>query len=454
MEIKVSNRIVIIDPTDDLLEYSQNSLVLRNPEYDNAMRMGFYARDKEEYLNLYMQNGNKLILPFGCLKDVFFYAQRHGVKVENEIPPMIANNLQVKDIKLYDYQQQASNTLLKARNGVLEAPCGSGKTQIGIELINRLQAKTLWLTHTRELLQQSMARLKYYFPEAKVGTITEGKVNIGEDVTFATVQTLSKVAPDFYKDEFSVVIVDECHRCNGTPTKLKMFYKVLDNLNCRYKYGLTATPKRSDKLERSMFAIIGNLEHKITSKEIEKQGTIIRATHSPIYIDKEYDRMAYCKADGTADYSRLIEMLSFDKERNEIIIDNIVKNNRMGKKQLVLCDRVAHLEMLAMKVHEALPQVSVATISAKTSAKKRNFHSNDIIFATFTLAKEGLDIPDLDVLHITMPVKNRTTVVQSVGRVERNIKDKATPIVYDYVDNEITYCINAFKLRARYIKNK
>ena len=41
------------------------------------------------------------------------------------------------------------------------------------------------------------------------GTITEGKVSIGRDITFATVQTLSKVDPRVYQKAFDIVVVDE-----------------------------------------------------------------------------------------------------------------------------------------------------------------------------------------------------------------------------------------------------
>ena len=88
---------------------------------------------------------------------------------------------------------------------------------MGIALAAALGRKTLWVTHTQDLLTQSKARAEQYLPEESLGTITAGKVRIGSHVTFATVQTLSKLDLTQYRNTWDVVIVDECHRLAGSP---------------------------------------------------------------------------------------------------------------------------------------------------------------------------------------------------------------------------------------------
>ena len=56
------------------------------------------------------------------------------------------------------------------------------------------------------------------------------------------------------------------------------------------------------------------------------------------------------------------------------------------------------------------------------------------LFATYALAKEGLDIPRLDRLYLTTPQKDYAVIVQSVGRIARTFDGKEQPIAYDYVD--------------------
>ena len=118
---------------------------------------------------------------------------------------------------------------------------GSGKTQTALEMIARLGLKTLWITHTIDLLNKSYERAKNNFEDVGLGKIANGKIGIGTHITFATVQTLKSMDLQSYADTWDCVIVDECHRVCGTPAKAGMFYKVINKLVARYKYGLTAT---------------------------------------------------------------------------------------------------------------------------------------------------------------------------------------------------------------------
>ena len=56
------------------------------------------------------------------------------------------------------------------------------------------------------------------------------------------------------------------------------------------------------------------------------------------------------------------------------------------------------------------------------------------LFATYSLAKEGLDIPRLDRLYLATPQKDYAVVVQSIGRIARTFEGKSLPVAYDYVD--------------------
>src|SRR5699024_4634697 len=113
-------------------------------------------------------------------KDVYLRFKKDITRFESLICPLRARDYR-SSIKLYDYQREAVEAVLRAKNGILVAPCGSGKTQMGLETIARIGGKTLWLTHTTDLLTQSMNRAKQCFglPASEYGTITAGKVNVG-----------------------------------------------------------------------------------------------------------------------------------------------------------------------------------------------------------------------------------------------------------------------------------
>lgn len=103
------------------------------------------------------------------------------------------------------------------------------------------------------------ARAEQYMDESLIGTITEGKVSIGKGITFATIQTLCRLDLAQYKYLWDVIVVDECHRCSGTPTAMTQFYKVLNSLSARHKFGLSATVHRSDGMIAATYALLGQV---------------------------------------------------------------------------------------------------------------------------------------------------------------------------------------------------
>jgi len=431
MKLVVSNDLTIINPSDEIKKYCKFNLVLDNPNYTTALRLGKYTGNIPKQLKLYSVVGEKYVLPFGCLQDIWLYCKNdYEVKIHG-----FHDFNMVGNIKLYDYQENAKNRLKSAKNGILEAPCGSGKTQIGLQLIKEIGGRALWLTHTSKLLNQSLERAKQYF-KGDFGTITNGEVSIGKDITFATIQTMSKLDIELYKNEFDVVVVDECHHCVGAPTKMMQFYKVVNNCNCRYKYGLSATLSRSDGLIESLYAIIGKKVYTITQRDVGDK--IIKAKYVPFEITEDYS-LDYLNYDGTLDFNKLINMLSFDNKRNSIIIDNVLKQDG---KQLLLCHRIEQVKLLSQKLNAS---------AIYSQVKEKCFDSN-IIVATYSLAKEGLDIPDLNVLHLITPIKDKGTIKQCAGRVERNISEKKQPLIYDYFDSKIPYCKNCQIIRKRVLK--
>ena len=442
MFLKISNDIKIQSPNDDVIKYCKDKLTIDNPDFITAEKVGRYTGNIERKIKLYVKNGDILILPFGCLNDI--WKLRQGCQYTLEFHPFLGNKM-IGSINLYDYQQRALESLKSGKNGILEAPCGSGKTQIGLQLIKSIGGRALWLTHTRKLLEQSKARCELYF-KGDFGTITEGHVEFGKDITFATVQTMSKIDTSLYKDAFDIIVVDECHHCVGSPTKVMQFYKILTNCNARYKYGLSATLSRADNMLCSLYSIIGNVLHTINKSEVGDK--IIKAEHSPVMIPLNYNMMDYLDVDGTINYNNLINTLSFDKMRNEIIVANVFQEYLKGKKQIILCHRVKQVEELSKLVGRFC---KVNCVTGKVNQKKREYDA-DVIIATYSLAKEGLDIPELNVLHLATPQKNASTTEQSVGRIERNISGKQTPICYDYVDTTIDYCLGCYKRRKSILK--
>ena len=209
MKIIVDNVIRIVDGTKSsaIMKYCVSELQIKNPEYLQNQRLGFSVYKIPRTLSWYEIRGNDVIVPFGCLKKIYsIYPHPTDYIIECSITKPVDYK---SNIKLYDYQEEAKNKAFKTKNGVIVMPAGSGKTQTALQLISELKLKTLWVTHTYDLLNQSYDRAKSNLENVGLGKIAAGKINIGTHITFATVQTLSKMDLSQYKNEWDCVIVDE-----------------------------------------------------------------------------------------------------------------------------------------------------------------------------------------------------------------------------------------------------
>lgn len=453
----VSNEI-IIDKSEPcyprILAYAKENLVLDNPEYIKKQRMGFWVGNTPRKLALYQLIGNKIVLPFGTLYEIYPL-----LKEEDSIFTDFKSSGSIDyhcEVPLYDYQVKARDAMIQAHFGILQSPAGSGKTQIGISITAKLGRRTLWLCTTKDLLKQSRDRALLYMDQSLTGTITEGKVNIGSGITFATVQTMCKLDLDRYKDVWDVVIVDECHRAAGTPTSVTRFSKVLNALSAQWKFGLSATVHRSDGMIRATYALLGPIAYTVPDEAVNER--VMTVEVHPIATHIGLGR-GCTNTDGTLNYTGMITYLTKNTPRNAIIARMLIENR--GIPSLILSDRLEHLESL-MKLLPVDMRDKAVMISGKMVSKQGKAEREAAIegmrtrrylylFATYSLAKEGLDIPCLERLYMATPQKDYAVVTQSIGRIARRNPGKQPPVCYDFVD-DVGYLKKAFRERCRHYR--
>lgn len=207
MKIIIDNSIRINNPNKNILKYCKENLEIDNPQFAQNGRLGFPNYNIPRRLYWYEKRGKDLIIPFGCLKYIY---KLYPIKEDYIIKLQNLTNIYYKsNIKLFDYQEKAKNEALKSKNGVIVMPAGSGKTQTALQLISELGLKTLWITHTYDLLNQSYDRAKSNLEDVELGKIAAGKIDIGTHITFATVQTLVKLDLTSFKNEWGCIVVDE-----------------------------------------------------------------------------------------------------------------------------------------------------------------------------------------------------------------------------------------------------
>ena len=455
MKVTISNEITIQEPAQEIMDLCKRELVLPNPDYTKKERMGLWVGNTPRTLQLYKVNGNSVIVPIGAFQYIFPMLKKYDCEIRRDL----ADNGVVDynaSVNLYDYQEEAVNIMELCGYGILQSPAGSGKTQMGIALAVKLKRKVLWLTHTQDLLKQSYDRASMYIDKSLLGTITAGKVNIGAGMTFATVQTLAKQDLAQYKYMWDAIIVDECHRVAGTPTAMTQFSKVINSLACRYKYGLSATVHRADGMIKCTHMLLGDVKHIVPDEKVKDK---VMAVSVKRVDTNEGIPMDALDTDGTINYTRLISKLAEKTNRNMCILSHLV--DEPEHYHLILSDRLAQLKLIYDMLPADLQEKACiidGTMTSKKGKAEREQAIEDMragkkhfLFASYKLAKEGLDIPRLDRLHLATPQKDYAIIVQSVGRIARTFQGKEQPVCFDYVDS-FKMAENMYKARCRHYR--
>ena len=253
---------------------------------------------------------------------------------------------------------------------------------------------------------------------------------------------------------FDLIIVDECHGVAVSASTFTMYEKVLNHLAARHKYGLTATDHRADGLIKATFALIGKVAY-----EIPKEATADRVTAVKIRtVETDNDITDEClNTDGTINYTKLIEYLTTDEERNKLIARKVIEEK--NRSCIILSDRLEQLEtirnLLPYEMQEKAVYINGRMTSKKAKAEREarleqmRTGEKKYLFASYKIAREGLDIPCLERLFMASPVKDPAVVEQSVGRIRRTADGKTEiPVVYDIKDVNIGMCVGWYRKRC------
>ncbi|WP_372966680.1 DEAD/DEAH box helicase, partial [Marinobacter sp.] len=153
-------------------------------------------------------------------------------------------------VKLRPYQQEAVDATLKHfrksdDSAVIVLPTGAGKSLVIAELARLARRRILVLAHVKELVEQNHAKYQSYGLTAGIFSAGLKRKESQHQVTFASVQSVSANL-DRFRNEYSLLIIDECHRVSGEDTS--QYQRIIEQLrqqNDSLKVlGLTATPYR------------------------------------------------------------------------------------------------------------------------------------------------------------------------------------------------------------------
>lgn len=419
------------------ITYLKRLASFTNPKFYELqkLRMPIFYETTPRIISCFEEGDTYLVLPRGCMDKIKEICKASKVKLilkdkrEKGIPT------DYKFIGTLDKKQEkAMNQLLLHDIGVLSAATGFGKTVISAKIISELKTNVLIIVNRNNLLEQWKEKLSYFLGISKkeIGQIGGGKENLNGKLDIASFQSLYKRENlDELVKNYGLVIVDECHHVAAFS-----FERVLKSMRAKHVYGLTATPTRKDGWHKIIYMQCGDIRCRVNNKDSKSSKKVI--------VRKTNYRYAPLEEMETISFSEILNDMSHNELRNSIILQDVKQSVADGRIPIVLTERLEHLNILKQKLEEL--QVPVVIYKGNMGKKKtkemqeiiQNADKNQqarIILATSSSIGEGFDDSRLDTLFLTMPVSWKGRIIQYVGRLHRNHKDKEELIVYDYLDN-------------------
>lgn len=471
LDIVKANMLFI--PKNEISQRALNRLKrlasFKNPMFyrQQAMRLPTYGHPP--IISCAEETKDCLCLPRGCEIDLFNELKQFAIDVHIIDKTYCGKKINVAfNGHLRDEQSMALEQLLHHDIGILSGTTAFGKTVVAIKLIAERKVNTLILVDKVGLLKQWQKRLSDFLivnetlPETAIttgkkrgrkkktsviGQMGSGKKALSGIVDISLMQSLSRQGEvkDCVKD-YGMIIADECHHASAFS-----YESILKTTTAKYIYGLTATPTRKDGHHPIFFMHCGPVRYRDDAKkQAEKRPfdhyIIPRFTSLRTPLDREEKDFTIQEL-----YSEIIG----NNTRNQQIIEDVLDNYKRGRNCIILTLRTAHVELLAKRLREEVPDV-VTLMGGMGSRTTREVFKrivdtpadkNLILVATGSFIGEGFDEPRLDTLFLAMPISWKGTLQQYAGRIHRLYNDKKEVRIYDYVDIHINMLERMYQKR-------
>lgn len=436
----------------NLQEFITKGLTFPNPKIGELIRMGYSVWKVPKQIKCYRLLKSGFYLPIGFGPALWTFLKNRGDELVLDDRRVECPVTAIKSkIVLKQEQARAKDKLLSSNRAILEAKPGFGKTMLGIEIICARAQKTLVIVHTRALLDQWIKRISDYceIDPREIGIIGDGKWRIGERVTIASYQTLLSRGTKTIKNEFGLVVVDECHHVPANT-----FSKVVRGFAARYCLGLTATPFRKDKLDRLMRFYVGPIVP-TSSQTSDDETDLLPANRVPTKLIWRTTALNIEKAE-TKEFVEIGTILAADPGRLQQVAGDVLHSVHQGKKIIVLSERVGHAEALYMMLKMNAPELKIALVTGQLKKEDREQillqvknNAYQVMVATGGVVGEGFDWPAADTLFLAFPFSWKGKLIQYVGRIQRVSPGKTQACVYDYLDLNIEILRAMGRKRAR-----
>jgi superfamily II DNA or RNA helicase len=302
----------------------------------------------------------------------------------------------------------------RVRSGLFQAPCGWGKTYAACSLISQADMPTLIIVHTKLLFKQWQQELEKLIPNSVIGSIGDGEFK----VTNLTVGIYKSVHNNMeqIKNKFSLIFVDEAHLCPAD-----LFSTTVNNINCKIKIAVTATPRRKDGKHIVLndfftpFRVVARDEKEHETPRIQVISTDV----------------SFNVIEPKRDWSRQMNKVTQSKVLLSLIAKEATQDIANGRCLLILSERVDMLKTLQKMINKSVLLIGETGEEDRKDILKTAGSKYKAILST-KIFDEGISCHRLDTLYLTCPNNNPIKLEQRIGRIIREHPDKKVPLIKDF----------------------
>jgi len=353
---------------------------------------------------------------------------------------------------LRPYQQEAVDKTIqffrKTREpAVIVLPTGAGKSLVIAELARIAKGRVLVLAHVKELVEQNHQKYQSYGLEAGIYSAGLNKKQSSQKVIFGSIQSVARADDNFFAD-FSLLIIDECHRVglDDNTQYLVVIRKLQENNPHICILGLTATPYRLGMghiYEYNFQGIIQTQEKRFFKQcvfELPLEYMIKnKYLTTPVKVDipvTSYDFSELTNKGRMYTIGELEEVLKQQRRLTPLIIKNIIDITESFKRQgvMIFSSTVKHAE----EILKCLPENQARIVIGDTEDETRDQIINDFklkkikYLVNVSVLTTGFDAPHVDVIAILRPTESVSLYQQIIGRGLRLSEGKKDCIILDY----------------------
>jgi len=303
-----------------------------NPEFYKNKRLGYSNYYNFSAVYLGKDIDGYIQVPRGLREKIMEECEKAGISVDVSDQREKGHPIRVSfKGDLRTQQELAAEKLLSHSDGVLSAATAFGKTVVCSYLIAERKVNTLILLQSKDLLNQWVDELNKFLEikeeppeyETKTGRKKKRESAIGilhgSKNTLTGIIDVAMVGSMYSKGKFNelinsygMVIMDECHHA-ASNTSMELLQKI----NAKYVYGVSATPKRGDSLDKIIYMLLGPLRHRFTALERVQEQEIGH------YFVPRYSRIVD-NVESKENINKAYSLISTSKVRNEMIVKDVI----------------------------------------------------------------------------------------------------------------------------------